>query len=170
MSDIPTARPGEISIFPKLNIRYRTDPARVAALLPPGINPVDSPYVYLGVYCVPIRNEPEYGVSTKVDAEWNGIVGQYSLGIGIDQEAAIEPHRLKTVGMEALARRASGKKPWRRATASPVSMSVATQTNGIGNWLKSGTWCTGQVRRDSNMAMFCPEFRPEGNCSPPLFR
>ncbi len=89
MSDTPTARPGEISGFPKLNIRYRTDPTRVAALLPPGINPVDSPYVYLGVYCVPIRNEPEYGISTKVDAEWNGIVGQYSLGIGIDQEAAI---------------------------------------------------------------------------------
>mgnify|MGYP002029198080 FL=1 len=89
MTDTPTAKPGEISSFPKLNIRYRTDPARVAALLPPGINPVDSPFVYLGVYCVPIRNEPEYGVSTKVDAEWNGIVGQYSLGIGIDQEAAI---------------------------------------------------------------------------------
>ena len=52
MSDTPTARPGEISGFPKLNIRYRTDPTRVAALLPPGINPVDSPYVYLGVYCV----------------------------------------------------------------------------------------------------------------------
>gem|GEM_PF-5119612 len=47
MSDTPTARPGEISGFPKLNIRYRTDPTRVAALLPPGINPVDSPYVYL---------------------------------------------------------------------------------------------------------------------------
>ena len=42
MSDAPTSRPGEISSFPKLNIRYRTDPAMVAALLPPGINPVDS--------------------------------------------------------------------------------------------------------------------------------
>ena len=34
MSDAPTSRPGEISSFPKLNIRYRTDPSMVAALLP----------------------------------------------------------------------------------------------------------------------------------------
>ncbi|MEE3205559.1 MAG: acetoacetate decarboxylase family protein [Actinomycetota bacterium] len=89
MTDAPTARPGEIAAHPKLNITYRTDPDRVAALLPPGIDPVGSPDVHLGVYCVPIRGEPEYGVSTKVDASWNGVVGQYSLGIGIDQEAAI---------------------------------------------------------------------------------
>ena len=89
MNDAPTARPGEIAAHPKLNITYRTDPDRVAALLPPGIDPVGSPDVHLGIYCVPIRGEPEYGVSTKVDASWNGVVGQYSLGIGIDQEAAI---------------------------------------------------------------------------------
>ena len=85
----PTARPAEIAAHPKLNIVYRTDPNRIVPLLPPGIEPTGSPNVYLGIYCVPVRNEPEYGVSTKVNATWNGIEGQYSFGIGIDQESAI---------------------------------------------------------------------------------
>jgi len=85
----PQSRPLDIAANPKLNITYRTDPDRIAALLPPGLEPTGSPNVYIGVYCVPILAEPEYGVSTRVEAVWKGISGQYSLGIGIDQEAAI---------------------------------------------------------------------------------
>lgn len=85
----PTTQPLEIAANPKLNITYRTDPDRVAALLPPGLEPTGSPNVYLGIYCVPVLEEPEYGVSTRIEASWKGTKGQYSLGIGIDQEAAI---------------------------------------------------------------------------------
>ena len=43
----------------------------------------------IGIYCVPINSEPEYGVSIKVPASWQGVEGQYNLGMGIDQEAAV---------------------------------------------------------------------------------
>lgn len=89
MSETPTTRPGEIARRPKLVLRYRSDPARIADLLPPGMDPWGEPIVQIGIYCVPVLGEPEYGVSTKVPARWRGIDGQYNLGIGIDQEAAI---------------------------------------------------------------------------------
>ena len=79
----------EIAGWPKLTVTYRTDPAKVAELLPPGIEPGPEPHVQIGVYCVPIREEPEYGISTKVSATYDGIDGWYSLGMGIDQESAI---------------------------------------------------------------------------------
>ena len=82
-------RPGEVMGIPKLVIRYPTDPDRIADLLPPGMTTWGEPMVTIGVYCVPVLGEPEYGISTKVPAEWEGTPGQYSLGIGIDQEAAI---------------------------------------------------------------------------------
>lgn len=82
-------RPGEISGWPKLQLVYRTDPDRIADLLPPGMTPGEKPHVHINVYCVPVLGEPEYGVSTKVDADYDGMPGYYSLGIGIDQEAAI---------------------------------------------------------------------------------
>ncbi len=81
--------PGEIGGWPKLNITYRTDPEAVAALLPPGLTPSPDPVVTIGVYCVPILDEPEFGTSTRVSAIYDGMTGHYSLGIGIDQEAAI---------------------------------------------------------------------------------
>ena len=37
MSDISMSRPGDVGGWPKLTIRYLTDPANIAALLPPGI-------------------------------------------------------------------------------------------------------------------------------------
>jgi acetoacetate decarboxylase len=86
---IDSNRPGEIAGWPKLVITYRTDPDKVAALLPPGIEPGAEPIVTLGVYCVPILDEPEFGMSTSVQAVFDGIAGLFSLGIGIDQEAAI---------------------------------------------------------------------------------
>lgn len=81
--------PGQIAGWPKLVLMYRTDPASLAALLPPGIEPGEAPIVQIGVYCVPVRDEPEYGVSTKVMADYDGIAGWYSIGMGIDQESAI---------------------------------------------------------------------------------
>lgn len=85
----PMTRPGEVGGRPKLVLRYPTDPACIAALLPPGLDPCGEPVVQIGVYCVPVQGEPEFGVSTKVPASWRGTHGQYSLGIGIDQESAI---------------------------------------------------------------------------------
>ena len=87
--DVPMSRPGEVMGIPKLVITYPTDPDRLADLLPPGMTPWGHPTVTIGVYCVPVLGEPEFGISTKVPATWRGIDGQYSLGIGIDQEAAI---------------------------------------------------------------------------------
>jgi acetoacetate decarboxylase len=85
----PTNRPGEITGWPRLELVYRTDPDRIADLLPPGITPGAHPHVHINIYCVPVLGEPEYGVSTKVDADVDGRRGLYSLGMGIDQEAAV---------------------------------------------------------------------------------
>lgn len=85
----PVNKPGEISGWPKLQLVYRSDPDRIADLLPPGITPGKNPNVSINIYCVPILGEPEYGVSTKVEADFQGMPGFYSLGMGIDQEAAI---------------------------------------------------------------------------------
>ena len=85
----PATPPGEVAGRPKLVVRYRTDPEAVAALLPPGLDPVGEPVVTVGFYCVPVHGEPEHGVSVRIPASYDGIAGQYSLGIGIDQESAI---------------------------------------------------------------------------------
>ena len=82
------SRPGEVAGWPKLVVTYTTDPARIAPLLPPGIEPL-APTVTVGFYCVPVLGEPERGVSVKVQAAWKGIEGNYSLGLGIDQESAV---------------------------------------------------------------------------------
>ena len=60
MSDTtsPTNQPGEISGWPKLQMVYRSDPDRIADLLPPGITPGKSANVYVNIYCVPVLGEP----------------------------------------------------------------------------------------------------------------
>ncbi|MEX2294368.1 MAG: acetoacetate decarboxylase family protein [Acidimicrobiales bacterium] len=88
MTEAPMIQPGEIAGWPKLVVTYTTDPANIAPLLPPGLEPLD-PTVMLSFYCVPVLGEPEYGVSVKVPAGWKGVEGLYSLGMGIDQEAAV---------------------------------------------------------------------------------
>jgi len=88
MGEAPMNRPGEVAGWPKLVVKYGTDPSNIGPLLPPGLTPLD-PVVTVGVYCVPIMGEPEYGVSVKIPAAWNGVEGQYNLGMGIDQEAAV---------------------------------------------------------------------------------
>jgi acetoacetate decarboxylase len=88
MSDAPMSRPGETAGWPKLVVKYTTDEANIAPLLPPGLQALD-PTVTVGVYCIPVLNEPEFGISVKIAASWNGVEGQYNLGMGIDQEAAV---------------------------------------------------------------------------------
>ncbi len=85
----PQGNPGDIVNWPMLKITYRTDPDKIAALLPPGIEPGRNPHVNLTVYNFPVPDVPEYGVVTTVDADYNGIEGEYTLGYGIDQESAI---------------------------------------------------------------------------------
>jgi acetoacetate decarboxylase len=85
----PQINPGDIVNWPMLKIVYRTDPECIAALLPPGITPGKNPHVHLTVYNFPVHEEPEYGVVTTVEANFDGAEGLYALGYGIDQEAAI---------------------------------------------------------------------------------
>ena len=88
MTETPMSRPGEVAGWPKLVVTYRTDRRGVEKLVPPGLVPGE-PVVTVGVYCVPILSEPEYGISVKVPASWQGVEGVYNLGMGIDQEAAV---------------------------------------------------------------------------------
>ena len=81
--------PGSILGWPFLRIKYPTDPKNIAALLPPGIDPGAEPTVNFSIYCFPVPDEPEYGIVTSVDADYQGEQGIYVLGYGIDQEAAI---------------------------------------------------------------------------------
>jgi len=84
----PQIAAAEIAGWPMLRLVYRTDPQAVADLLPPGFEP-GAPEVHVNVYNVPVKGEPEYGVSTKIPATFDGIPGFYGIGIGIDQESAI---------------------------------------------------------------------------------
>ena len=85
----PQGNPGDIANWPILKIDYRTDADKVAALLPPGIEPGAEPNVHLSIYNVPVPDEPEYGIFITVDADYRGTKGVYTLGYGIDQESAI---------------------------------------------------------------------------------
>ncbi len=92
MSDTVTApqgNPGDILNWPMLKIVYRTEPNRIADLLPPGIEPGADPHVNLTIYNFPVPDVPEYGIVTTVNADYNGTQGEYTLGYGIDQESAI---------------------------------------------------------------------------------
>lgn len=80
---------GEIANWPILKIDYRTDKARIATLLPPGIDPGREPNVHLSIYQVAVPDVPEYGIFITVDADYRGTQGVYTLGYGIDQESAI---------------------------------------------------------------------------------
>ena len=84
-----SGRPGDVVGLPKLVLRYPTDAAAIAALLPPGLDPCGEPVVQINVYCVPVHGEPEHGISTKLPARFGEVEGSYCLGIGIDQESAV---------------------------------------------------------------------------------
>ena len=85
----PQGNPGDIVNWPMLKIRYRTDAGAIAALLPPGITPGKEPMVTVTVYNFPVQAEPEYGLVINVDAGYDGVDGEYTLAIGIDQEAPL---------------------------------------------------------------------------------
>jgi len=89
----PKTNPGEIAGWPFLKITYRTDPAKIAALLPPGIDAADDSKVQLSIYNFPVPDEPEHGVRINVDASYRGVQGFFSIGYGIDQESAIQISR-----------------------------------------------------------------------------
>lgn len=87
---VPELQPaGDFANWPMLRFTYRTDPERLGGLLPPGITPGAEPHVIINVYQVPVADEPEFGVTVKVPANFDGMEGFYSLGLGIDQEQAI---------------------------------------------------------------------------------
>jgi len=88
-ADETQINPGDILGWPSLKISYPTDPAKLAALLPPGIEPSERADVHLNIYCIPVPDEPEFGVVISVDADYRGQKGVYALGYGIDQESAI---------------------------------------------------------------------------------
>ena len=94
----PQGSPGDIINWPMLKLVYRTDPDKIAALLPPGIEPGDDPFVRLTIYNFPVPDEPEYGIVTSVDANFNGTAGEFTLGYGIDQESAIVVLRIFLCG------------------------------------------------------------------------
>ena len=85
----PQNNAGDISNWPILKLKYRTDPDKIAALLPPGIEPSDTANVSLNIYHVPVPDEPERGILIMVDADYRGTKGLYTIGYGIDQESAI---------------------------------------------------------------------------------
>ncbi|ROS01443.1 acetoacetate decarboxylase [Sinobacterium caligoides] len=85
----PQTNPGEICQWPMLKIAYRTDADKIAALLPAGIEPGDNPNVYITIYNFPVGGEPEYGYVVNVEAKYQGIAGEFTLAIGIDQENAV---------------------------------------------------------------------------------
>ena len=85
----PMTSPGEISQWPMLKIVYRTDPHKIAELLPPGIEVSETANVILTIYNLPVNEEPEYGILITVDASYEGTPGEWCLGYGIDQEAPI---------------------------------------------------------------------------------
>lgn len=91
MADVtrPQSNPGDILNWPMLKIVYRTDADKIAALLPPGITAGAEPNVRITVYNFPVGGEPEYGVVVNVDADYAGMPGEYTLGMGINQENAI---------------------------------------------------------------------------------
>lgn len=85
----PQTNPGEIIAWPMLKLNYRTDRDRIASLLPPGLEPGEDPLVNITIYNYPVQNEPEYGVVVNVAADYQETPGDFTLAIGIDQEAAV---------------------------------------------------------------------------------
>jgi acetoacetate decarboxylase len=89
----PIGNPAELNNWPMLKVAYRTDKDAIASLLPPGIEPGDEPNVYITFYNIPIQEAPEYGTVVNVAADYNGTPGEYTLGIGINQEHIIYPSK-----------------------------------------------------------------------------
>jgi acetoacetate decarboxylase len=85
----PKINPGDIILWPMLKLDYDTNPEKIKALLPPGIQAGSRSQVHLTVYNFPVPDVPEYGILVTVDADYKGEEGYYALALGIDQESAI---------------------------------------------------------------------------------
>ena len=85
----PKINPGDIILWPMLKLDYDTNPEKIKALLPPGIEAGARSQVHLTVYNFPVPDVPEYGILVTVDADYKGEQGYYALALGIDQESAI---------------------------------------------------------------------------------
>ena len=85
----PQSNRGEIFNWPMLRLTYKTNKDKLAELLPPGIEAMSDSLVTITIYNFPVNNEPEYGVVVNASAKYQDIEGDYTLGIGINQEAAI---------------------------------------------------------------------------------
>ncbi|MBW2725428.1 MAG: 2-oxo acid dehydrogenase subunit E2, partial [Deltaproteobacteria bacterium] len=89
----PQINPGEISNWPLLKIRYRTDAEKIAALLPPGIDPGDEPNVSLNIYNVPVPDEPEALAVNESDTIGSEAVADLDAVVK-ELDAAAEPVKL----------------------------------------------------------------------------
>ncbi len=85
----PKINPGDIILWPMLKLDYDTNPEKIAALLPPGIETGAKSQVHLTVSNFPVPDVPEYGILITIDADYKGEDGFYTIGYGIDQESAI---------------------------------------------------------------------------------
>ena len=66
-NDSPQINAGDIINWPILKITYKTDADKIAALLPPGIEPGKEPHVHANFYCVPVPDEPFPRVNTTAE-------------------------------------------------------------------------------------------------------
>lgn len=89
MSELPPASPGDALNWPMLKIKYLTDEANIAALLPPGFEMASRPEVILTIYNFPVNGWPEFGLVTSVLASFDGKEGEFALGYAIDKEAEV---------------------------------------------------------------------------------
>src|SRR4051812_1506694 len=98
--------------FPNLEVAYFTDPAALAAALPPCFEPPDEPRVHARVTKIELKfgdfEHREMVGYFAVDAKYNGKTGEYPLLIPIDLEPAIsisrekfgEPKKLADITLE----------------------------------------------------------------------
>ncbi|MDQ1496177.1 MAG: acetoacetate decarboxylase, partial [Actinomycetota bacterium] len=106
--------------FPNLEVAYLTDPAALAAALPPCFEPPDEPRVHARVTQIDLEfgdfKYHEMVAFFAVEAKYNGKTGEYPLLIPIDLESALsisrekfgEPKKLAEIKLEREGNHVSG--------------------------------------------------------------
>ena len=123
--------------LPSLEVVYRTDPAVLAAVLPPPLQPPDEPRVHARVTEIKLefgehRYEERVGYFA-VDAVYDGQLGEYPMLMPIDLEPAVsisrekfgEPKKLADITISAA----------RAITSRPASPAKASRS-----WRSGATW------------------------------
>src|SRR5437763_5229397 len=114
VTDAPDRPGGGFALppLPNLEVAYLTDPAALAAALPPCFEPPDEPRVHARVTKIELKfGEFEYREMVAyfaVEAKYNGKTGEYPLLIPIDLESALaisrekfgEPKKLADITLE----------------------------------------------------------------------